>query len=117
MGITLSRGLVILFGILLAASGLLLFAMGPGFPIAGLITFGSGLVLIVGALVERLRYRSASAERSSEPPGPGGGEPIDRPMDPRFVRTEERFIDPTTHAAMRVWLDPTTGERRYRAEE
>ena len=117
MGLTLSRALVILFGIVIAAMGLLLFATGPGFPIAGLVTFGAGVILVIGALIERLRYRSASAERSAEAPGPGGGEPLDRPMDGRFVRTDERFVDPTTHASMRVWLDPTTGERRYRAEE
>ena len=38
-------------------------------------------------------------------------------MEPRFRRTDERFIDPTTHVSMRVWIDPDTGERRYRAEE
>jgi hypothetical protein len=38
-------------------------------------------------------------------------------MEPRFQRTDERFIDPTTHREMRVWIDPNSGERRYRAEE
>jgi hypothetical protein len=37
-------------------------------------------------------------------------------MEPRFRRTDERFVDPTTHIPMVVWLDPETGERRYRAE-
>ena len=27
-------------------------------------------------------------------------------MEPRFRRTDERFVDPTTRHAMRVWLDP-----------
>ena len=56
------------------------------------------------------------AELSQEAPGPGGGEPTDRPMETRFQRTDERFVDPTTHTLMVVWLDPETGERRYRAE-
>jgi hypothetical protein len=37
-------------------------------------------------------------------------------MDQRFRRTDELFVDPTTGHTMRVWLDPSTGERRYRAE-
>jgi hypothetical protein len=37
-------------------------------------------------------------------------------MEARFMRTDERFVDPTSHLTMRVWIDPTTGERRYRAE-
>ena len=31
--------------------------------------------------------------------------------------TSVRFIDPTSGHRMRVWLDPASGERRYRAEE
>ena len=103
-------------GILLAAMGLLLVFATPGFPITGLLLFGLGLALIVGALIERMRYRSAAADAASDPPGPGGGEPLDQPMDARFRRTEERFVDPTTDTPMRVWIDPSTGERRYRAE-
>jgi hypothetical protein len=37
-------------------------------------------------------------------------------MEPRFRRTDEFFEDPTSRRRMRVWLDATTGERRYRAE-
>jgi hypothetical protein len=37
-------------------------------------------------------------------------------MEPRFRRTDEFFEDPTSRQRMRVWLDPVTGERRYRAE-
>ena len=29
---------------------------------------------------------------------------------------DEFFEDPTSRQQMRVWLDPATGERRYRAE-
>ena len=57
----------------------------------------------------------AAAEHTMEAPGPGGGEPTG-PLEPRFRRTAEVFIDPTTHHRMRVWVDPDTGERRYLAE-
>jgi hypothetical protein len=117
MGVLIARVIVILCGILLVALGLVLFATEPSLPISGLITAAIGVALIVGALIERMRYRSASAEFGAAAPGPGGGEPTDQPMDPRFRRTDERFIDPTTSTSMRVWLDPATGERRYRAED
>jgi hypothetical protein len=117
MGVTISRGFVMACGLLTAVGGLLLIVAGPGFVLLGLITLAIGAGLMVAALVERVRYRSADSERLASPPGPGGGEPTDRPMEPRFQRTEERFVDPTTAHTMRVWLDPATGERRYRAEE
>ncbi len=34
-----------------------------------------------------------------------------------FRPTDERFEDPTTRRRMRVWADPTSGERRYVAED
>ncbi len=52
----------------------------------------------------------------SHPVGPGGGEPLDAAMEPRFTSTDEVFVDPTSGHRMRVFLDPGTGERRYRAE-
>ena len=76
-----------------------------------------GLVLIVAAIVERFRYRSEAAERSGLPVGPGGGEPTGEPLDSRFRRTDEVFVDPTSDRRMRVWLDRDSGERRYRAED
>jgi hypothetical protein len=38
------------------------------------------------------------------------------PLPAGFQATEERFVDPTTNQPMRVFVDPRTGERRYRAE-
>ncbi len=80
---------------------------------------GTGLWLVVigaGALIalaiERNRYRSEAAERSFESVGPGGGEPAGA-LEPRFRRTDETFIDPTTGVTMRVFVDRTTGDRRY----
>ncbi len=117
MGVSLSRGFILGCGVLMAIGGLLLILAGPGLVVMGLITVALGGGFIVAAMIERLRYRSAESERMASPPGPGGGEPTDRPMEPRFQRTDERFVDPTTSIPMRVWLDPNTGERRYRAEE
>jgi hypothetical protein len=117
MGVTISRGLVFGCGLLTALGGLVLLVVEPGYVFLGLITLAIGAGLMIAALVERLRYRSAASEREASAPGPGGGEPTDRPMEPRFQRTDERFVDPTSSHVMRVWLDPATGERRYRAEE
>ena len=37
-------------------------------------------------------------------------------VDPSWVPTNERFIDPTTDRVMRVWLDPGSHRRHYVAE-
>lgn len=112
---SLARLVALLFGLSLVALGVVLILTMPG-PILGLWVGAGGAVLVVGAVIERMRYRSAAAERGQAPPGPGGGEPVDAPLESRFRPTDERFVDPTTHHTMRVWLDPATGERRYRAE-
>ena len=117
MGAELVRGLVIVVGALCVLGGLVAISVGGQTAAAGAWAAVVGLVLIAAALLERRRYRSAHAEVTSEAPGPGGGEPTDRPMEPRFRRTDERFVDPTTATPMRVWIDPDTGERRYRAED
>ena len=116
MGANLIRGVIIVLGTLAAVGGLVAISIGGQAAAAGVWALVVGLVFIAAALLERSRYRSSHAELSQEAPGPGGGEPTDRPMEPRFQRTDERFIDPTTHTPMVVWLDPETGERRYRAE-
>ncbi len=61
--------------------------------------------------LERTRYRSLHAEQTGDGHGPGGGE-TQRP-DGRFRPTDERFVDPTTGVAMQVWIDASSGERRY----
>ena len=73
-----------------------------------------GVIFMVVAVVEISRYRSSSAELGHETPGPGGGEP--GPLDGRFRRTDEVFVDPTSKRTMRVFVDANTGERRYVAE-
>jgi hypothetical protein len=74
-----------------------------------------GGVGLIGITFERMRYRSESAERSGEAPGAAGVD--SEPPDPRFRPTDERFVDPTTRQQLRVWIDPATGERRYRLDE
>jgi hypothetical protein len=114
----LGRGLLVAAGVLLVLAGL--GAISDGGVDAGLPGLWLGLLglgLIVVALIERFRYRSESAEQAGLPVGPGGGEPTGASLEPRFRRTDEVFVDPTSQRRMRVWLDSSTGERRYRAED
>ncbi len=113
----IGRGLVIGLGVLMVLAGLAAVSAGNTGAIAGLWLVLVGMVLIVVAIVERWRYRSESAERSGLPVGPGGGEPTGEPLESRFQRSDEVFVDPTSERRMRVWLDRQTGERRYRAED
>jgi hypothetical protein len=117
MALTGARLIVLVTGFVIACLGLYLIVLpnGPG-TIIGIYTVVMGLVLVVAALIERVRYRADPVDRSSPPIGPGGGEPVDEPLEPRFQRTQEVFVDPTSGLRMRVWLDPASGERRYRAE-
>ena len=110
--------LAAILGVLMAFGGLAAIATGdPSAAVTGVWLVVVGIVFIVVAAVERWRYRSESADRSSLPIGPGGGEPLGEPLDGRFQRTDEVFVDPTSGRRMRVWLDRTAGERRYRAED
>ncbi len=78
-----------------------------------IVVFGAIAILVV---LERQRYRSTAAEHAGLAPGPGGGEAPNDRLDGRFRATDEVFIDPPSGRRMRVWSDPGTGERRYRAE-
>ncbi len=89
-------------------------AAGAGQPGAALIPGLLGAGIIAAVLLERTRYRSATAEHSGEDPGPGGGE--SGPPEPRFRPTDEVFVDPPSGRLMRVYLDDRSGERRYVAE-
>lgn len=111
----IGRGLVVVIGGVMVFGGLAAEAEGAG--VTGLWLAVVGMVLIVVAILERFRYRSEVADRSGLPIGPGGGEPTTQPLEGRFRRTTEVFVDPTSDRRMRVWLDQETGERRYRAED
>jgi hypothetical protein len=116
VGVVVARGLLGGLGVVLMVGGIALMALpGPKADIlSALFVFLPGAVLVTGVLLERTRYRSLKAERTGDGHGPGGGEPA-RPSD-RFRPTDERFVDPTTGTPMRVWIDPSTGDRRYVAE-
>ena len=115
-GLGIVRVLMALAGALGLLVGLALIVGGGADAVGGLwLVFTGGVLLLVVAF-ERFRYRSEAADPIGSPPGPGGGERLDAPMEARFRRTDELFEDPTSRQRMRVWLDPTTGERRYRAE-
>lgn len=118
MGLGIVRVALLAIGALLLVGGLVMVVVdgGGGLAAAGLWAIISGGILMIAVAVERMRYRSEQAERTAAPPGPGGGELPDEPMEPRFRRTDEVFEDPTSRERMRVWLDPATGERRYRAD-
>jgi len=40
-------------------------------------------------------------------------QPLDAPPGPDWVRTEERFIDPTSGEPLEVWFHPSSGNRAY----
>ena len=109
-----TRAAVAVIAVLVLIGGMAMLTIGPT-GISGLWLVISAAVVLVALAIERNRYRSEDAERSFEATGPGGGEPAGG-LEPRFRRTEETFVDPTTGATMRVFLDGRTGERRYVAE-
>jgi hypothetical protein len=108
------RIVIAIFGAVAFAVGLLIISAGGESAFAGIWPLIIGGGLLIAAVLERQRYRSEATERSRGPTGPGGGEP--EPLPSQFQPTDERFVDPTTNRVMRVYVDPRTGERRYRAE-
>lgn len=83
-------------GVVALVAGLAAVAGGvPG----GVVWVVLGVTALLAVVFEKARYRS-------EATAPG----------PPFQRTDEAFLDPTTKRRIRVYADPTTGERRYHAE-
>ena len=81
-------------GLAVGAYGLLALAQGwPG----GLGALILGVLLTVGTVFERIRYKQLQAKAP----------------DARFQATAERFIDPKTGQPVTVYVDPATGERAY----
>jgi len=99
-------GLLLLGGFATAAAG--------GAVSGGVWAIVLGAAIMIAAVLQRPRYRSNAAESRHSDAGPGGGE--DGFLEPRFRPTNEAFVDPTSRRLMRVYVDPRTGERRYRAE-
>jgi hypothetical protein len=113
-----TRMVALAIGVVSLILGLGLIAVGGAVaPIPGTWLTVLGVVLIVGTLIERARYRSNDADHTGIAAGPGGGEPLGTRLEPRFRRSDEVFSDPTSGHHMRVWTDPATGERRYVAED
>jgi hypothetical protein len=117
-GLGVARVIVLLFGATMLLLGLGTIAFGgAAAAVSGLWLVGLGVACIVGTLIERVRYRSDAADRAGLPTGRAGGEPIGTALEPRFLRSDEVFVDPTSGHRMRVWLDPSNGERRYVTED
>ena len=108
------RVLAFAVGLLIFLGGLAAVSAGGPAALSGIWAIVIGSVAMVASVMQRTRYRSEAAERSQLDPGPGGGEV--GPMEPRFIPTNELFADPATGLLMRVFVDPRTGERLYRAE-
>jgi hypothetical protein len=101
-------------GVFLFLAGILVIGVGGDATFAGIESLAFGSILMIASVLQRSGYRSEAAEREHTAPGPGGGEPDY--LEPRFLPTNEVFIDPTSRLLMRVYEDPRTAERRYRAE-
>ena len=108
------RVIAFAFGLLMFLGGVAGIGAGGAEVPSVVFAIGIGAAVMVAAVLQRSGYRSEAAERSNVPPGPGGGE--DGYPEPRFAPTGEVFVDPTSQILMRVYEDPRTGERRYRAD-
>jgi hypothetical protein len=108
------RWLAFGIGALIMLGGFAAASTGGSGVVAGVEAIILGAAFMIVAVLQRSRYRSDSADLKHEEPGPGGGE--DALLEPRFLPTNEVFVDPTSRRRMRVFVDPGTGERRYRAE-
>ncbi len=105
------RLIVAVVAALIAIGGLAAVTVGEPAGLWAIAVGGGGIIAVA---MERSRYRSRTAERSLDTPGPGGGDPT--APGPPFRPTDERFVDPTSGRTMRVYVDPATGERRYHAD-
>jgi hypothetical protein len=83
---------------------------------SGFVTILVGGTILIVLLYERSRYRSVEADRRNESTGPGGGEPVGA-LPVGYRATTEVFVDPSSGRRMRVYLQATTGDRRYVAED
>jgi hypothetical protein len=112
-----ARLFIVICGLFTIAFGLILaFVVEPPVPLFGLFIALIGLGIIGVLAVERMRYRSERAEELRRAPRSPGGDGPGVPLDPRFRATDERFVDPSSGVLMRVYVDPASGERRYRSD-
>ena len=68
-----------------------------------MIGFMLWLAVIIAVVLAWAFFRQGGYKRDAltAPPGPG------------WVKTDERFVDPTSGETLDVWFDPKTGERAY----
>ena len=92
------RAVVIASAGILSCVGIGLIACGVHAP--GWQALSIGVIVLIGTLFERWRYRH-----------------IEEPPTGHWQRTGEQFIDPSTGDPVEVMFDPGTGERRYVAGE
>jgi hypothetical protein len=85
---------LLVFACLLVVLGACLWVNGgaPG----GAQAFTAGVILLLGTLFERWRYKNRNASIEGD-----------------WQRTGERFVDPQTGKEVEVLYDPKSGERRY----
>jgi hypothetical protein len=88
------RTVVIAAASILTCVGIGLIACGVYAP--GWQALAIGVIVLIGTLFERWRYR-----------------PIEEARESDWQRTGEQFIDPSTGDPVEVMFDPRTGERRY----
>jgi hypothetical protein len=88
------RTVVIAAAAILTCVGIGLVACGVYAP--GWQALAIGVIVLIGTLFERWRYRH-----------------IEAPPEGHWQRTGEQFIDPSTGEPVEVMFDPRTGERRY----
>jgi hypothetical protein len=88
------RTLVIAAAAILTCVGIGLIAVGVHAP--GWQALAIGVIVLIGTLFERWRYRR-----------------IEEPPMGQWQRTGEQFIDPSSGEPVEVMFDPRTGERRY----
>ena len=88
------RTVVIAGAGILTCGGIGLIACGAQAP--GWQALIVGLIVLIGTLFERWRYR-----------------PVVEPPKGEWQRTGEKFLDPSSGNPVEVMFDPRTGERRY----
>jgi hypothetical protein len=86
---------LLVFACLLVVFGACLWVNGGALG-GGVQVFTAGVILLLGTLFERWRYKNRNASVEGD-----------------WQRTGERFVDPQTGKEVEVLYDPKSGERRY----
>ncbi|HTR83400.1 MAG TPA: hypothetical protein VMI56_02905 [Reyranella sp.] len=90
---------VLLVGVAVLVVGIVVASSTSALPAAWFLIVGGAIT--AGTLLERVFYKPLHGA------APGGG----------WTKTGERFVDPDSGKMVDVFFNPTTGERKYVAEE